>query len=280
MERRVFVGLVGILSAFIAGPSAWAVPIAYAIEESTQNLVTMDLSNGNVTVIGATGGDDIDGLALSSAGVLYGSDNNTQELVELNRTTGAIQSRVGLDPEISDSGLAFNDGILYMSEDSFESADSLEGQNLHTVNVSTGELTLVGSSLGDITAIAFDSAGTLFGLESGADNLVTFDLGTGALSVVGALGFNFEDEQGMTYDPLGGLLYAIDEASHTLHSILPSTGAATLIADLEGVDYEALAFFENTVEEPPAQVPEPSSLALLGIGLLGLGFVKRRDKKG
>ena len=38
------------------------------------------------------------------------------------------------------------------------------------------------------------------------------------------------------------------------------------------------ASFNNSTTPPPPQVPEPASIALLGVGLLGLGFVANRKR--
>ncbi len=260
MSLAVLLGMVGIST------SAWAAPLAYSIHEFTQNLVTIDLSNGGITVIGATGGGDIDGLALSSSGVLYGSDNNNDTLVVLDRSTGAITSSVALSVGISDSGLAFDSaGTLYLADDS-ASDPSGEVQNLFTVDPVTGNMTLVGVGDGDVTGIAFNSSGTLLGIEPETDTLVTFNLGNGATTAIGSLGFDADDEQGLTFVPSSSLLYMVDEASESLYSVNSASGAATFIANL-GDDYEALAY-----------VPIPAAVWLFGSGLLGLIGIARRKK--
>ena len=43
-------------------------------------------------------------------------------------------------------------------------------------------------------------------------------------------------------------------------------------------NYSVGGFTYELVSDPPASVPEPSTLALLGIGLLGMGAKRRRKK--
>ncbi|MBT8135524.1 MAG: PEP-CTERM sorting domain-containing protein [Gammaproteobacteria bacterium] len=257
----ILVAVAGLLPA-----ASLAVPFAYAIQESTQNLVTINLATGAIAVIGATGGDDIDGLALDSSGVLYGSDNDTDSLVIINRNTGAISSTIALSQGISDSGLAFDSlDQLYLADDA--------NSELFTVDTSDGTMGLIGSNSGDISAIAFNLSDVLYGVDPVSDSLVTYNLGDGSITAVGAgLGVDIVDEQGLTFDLIGGLLYMIDEASESLYSIDPLTGLASFIANLGG-DYEALAFFEDR-----QAAPEPGVLLLLGIGLLALTLVHRRRR--
>ncbi len=63
-------------------------------------------------------------------------------------------------------------------------------------------------------------------------------------------------------------LFGVD--SGTLFTINTSTGAATSIG-FNGIGFDGLAFSNNIV-------PEPGTLALFGLGLLGLGVMRRRRK--
>ena len=67
--RRSLQAAVLAVSAAVALPAA-AEPLAYAV--SFNKLYRIDLGNGQTTPIGETGFNDVEGLALSPTGVLYG----------------------------------------------------------------------------------------------------------------------------------------------------------------------------------------------------------------
>lgn len=58
-----------------------------------------------------------------------------------------------------------------------------------------------------VVAIAIDAQGVMYALDSAGDQLLTVDIETGAMAVVGPIGFDAEDMQGMDFDPTTGRLY-------------------------------------------------------------------------
>jgi hypothetical protein len=81
----------------------------------------------------------------------------------------------------------------------------------------------------------------------------------GDIGFEGVLGLNFEE----------GTLYGFTDFAETI-TIDTTTGAGTLVEDFNGI----FAYGAGGV-----QVPEPATLGVLGVGLLGLGFATYRRRR-
>lgn len=220
---------------------------------TADRLYKVNLRTGESVMVGSLGPiggvfEDVEGLALDTAGKLFGIDDDTKTLLSIsaangfatavNGIRGNTRLTAGFNPQ--DLSIAFScTGQLY--------AAALNSKALYRVNTVTGLFEVVGNSgslVGGITDLAVAN-GQLYGL--GADKLYRIDVETGASSLVGGFGagVNFLEGGGLASDS-SGQLWASAERRDARLDLLPSqiyrinadTGVATLstATAIEGIE--------------------------------------------
>jgi len=248
---------------------ATAAPMAYSVNSDQplgDKLHSIDLVTGGTSVIGIgvfsqgpSALSDIEGLAVAPDSSLWGVDEQSMSLFEVDTSDGTAKqgsevSIKGLDePEKNDFGLTFTcAGDLY--------ATSVVAQSLYKLDLD-GTATRVGAegSLGvNISAIA--SFGTLpeklYGLGNGLqgdqgqlDNrsLYQISLEDGVATFIGEIGDEAADyeQAGLSFDGNGNLWAITDRSrmgkSSQILLIDPANGSATVQATTDPIGFESLA---------------------------------------
>lgn len=269
MKRILHMAAIAAVLPLCMSAPLWADSFYYC-GSGGNSLITINTATGVATVIGSYGPGNNNALAgaFSPDGVFYivtntYSNPNNSYLATVDLTTGQATPYAPL-PNSSIDMLQFSkSGTLYASE----------GSNLYQVNVSTGQLTNIGSfGVGMMMDFAINSQGVMYGVASGTSgpsSFYTINTSTGhatplfnvGIPAIMGLAFDSNDNLfGTRYFLANTPFYSIDLANQTVNTL-----ALTGLPFLHGGDIPL--------------VPEPSTLLTLGSGLIiAIGICRVRRK--
>lgn len=245
----------------VGGPAYSA---SFLVNSSGGTIAEVDTATGNLSNSFDAGVVFFD-IAIDDFGTGYGvSSTNGLYSIDLGAQTTSFIGNTGS----LQAGLAFEFGGLFGSG----------GNNLYSINTSTGLATVVGSGVGGTFNSSGDLAfagGDLFYATSSnscgglGDCLWTIDANTGVGTIVGATGIN--DLVGLVF--VEGELFGMSAGDSNIYLLNTSTGAGTFVNSYDfGTDFTYGAAIAPSSVAP---IPVSPSLPLLGAGILLLGLMRR-----
>lgn len=191
-------------------------------------------------------GTDIDSIEYGE-GVFYAMDNKTDTLLVIDMNGNIISNKRIRDLGLTKvEGLAYKDGLLYASD---TDAGTKDGWSANP-----------GSK--------YDADSSLFSINvlNGLDNLLDSDI-----QYIGQIGYG--QVEALTF--VDDILYGTSDIHDSLFHVDLGTGFATFM-DNWGTDIEGIA---GVYPGAMAAVPEPGTLVLIGLGILGIGYIRRKGQQ-
>jgi len=213
----------------------------FGITLGSNQVVSVAPTTGAAVVVGSLGATSSAYGIASRNSKLYTFDQVSNRIREINKISGGVSRTIdiGVSGLKGEGDLAFrpSDGVGFLV--SALNASDQPVNDFYTFvitdNTTVGTSARLGSTGVAIDGLAFDSAGTLYGLGQADATLYTINQTTGAATAVGSLGVPVNSPiAGMTFGrpdppsfPNGELYAAIDDR---LFKINTATGAATVVS--------------------------------------------------